>query len=89
MHYGQQMEFREEYEQGLKLYEAALSERDERGQTLCPPELVATANMGVARCNLRLGRNTYTYLCIYMICIYILCMCMYMCIHIYVYKYIV
>ena len=53
--YGQQMEFREEYEQGLKLFEAALNEQDDRGNVLCPKDLAQTANMGVARCNLRLG----------------------------------
>ena len=49
------MEFREEFEKGLKLFEAALSEQDDRGNHLCSSELAATANMGVARCNLRLG----------------------------------
>jgi hypothetical protein len=49
------MEFREEFEKGLKLFESALSEQDDKGKSLCSPELAATANMGVARCNLRLG----------------------------------
>jgi WD repeat-containing protein 19 len=53
--YGQQMEFREEYEQGLKLFEAALNERDDSGKSLCPADLAISATMGVARCNLRLG----------------------------------
>ena len=53
--YGQQMEFREEYEQALKLFESALTEQDDRGRILCPSVDAVTANMGVARCNLRLG----------------------------------
>ena len=53
--YGQQMECREEYEQALKLFESALTEQDDRGRVLCPPDFAVTANMGVARCNLRLG----------------------------------
>ena len=57
------MEFREEYEQSLKLYESALNEKDDRGVVLCPIDLTALANMGVARCNLRLGniRQVRTY----------------------------
>ena len=53
--YGQQMEFRGEYEQALKLFESALTEQDEKGRILCPPDHAVTANTGVARCNLRLG----------------------------------
>ena len=49
------MEFRGEYEQALKLFESALTEQDEKGRILCPPDQAVTANTGVARCNLRLG----------------------------------
>ena len=59
------MEFKEEYEQGLKLYESALNETDDRGVALCPSELKVSANTGVARCNLRLGNIRQV--CYYMI----------------------
>lgn len=49
------MEFKEEYQQSLKLFEAALNEQDARGNHLCSVELAGMANIGVARCNLRLG----------------------------------
>ena len=55
LQYGQQLEFREEIERALKMFEAALNTQDSEGNYVCPQSLVAQANMGVARCNLRLG----------------------------------
>lgn len=53
--YGQQLEFREEVDPALKMFESALNAQDEAGHGICPESLVPHAMMGVARCNLRLG----------------------------------
>jgi WD repeat-containing protein 19 len=53
--YGQQLEFREEIDQALKMFEAALNAQDDAGNGICPENLIPGAMMGVARCNLRLG----------------------------------
>jgi hypothetical protein len=55
LQYGQQLEFREETERALKMFEAALNTQDSEGNFVCPDSLLGVANMGVARCNLRLG----------------------------------
>mmetsp|Transcript_23630 Transcript_23630/g.32414 ORF Transcript_23630/g.32414 Transcript_23630/m.32414 type:complete len:1528 (-) Transcript_23630:123-4706(-) len=55
LQYGQQLEFREEIERALKMFEAALNTQDSEGNFVCPESLVSAANIGVARCNLRLG----------------------------------
>ena len=51
VHYGQQLEFRDEVDQALSLYELALGGGAEgKGEAVaCPPDLVPTATMGVAR----------------------------------------
>lgn len=53
--YGQQLEFRDDTDKALKMFESALNSQDENGQSMCPEHLVKTAMMGVARCNMRLG----------------------------------
>lgn len=55
LQYGQQLEFRDEIERALKMFEAALNTQDSKGNYVCPESLVSAANIGVARCNLRLG----------------------------------
>jgi WD repeat-containing protein 19 len=53
--YGQQLEFRDEIDAALKMYESALHTQDENGNNACPESLIPQAMVGVARCNLRLG----------------------------------
>ena len=53
--YGQQLEFRDEVDLALKMFESALSIVDSNGKGLCPEKSIPQAMMGVARCNLRLG----------------------------------
>lgn len=55
LQYGQQLEFRDEIERALKMFEATLNTQDSDGNFVCPKSMIAVANMGVARCNLRLG----------------------------------
>ena len=53
--YGQQLEFRGETDQALKMFDSALNAQDSKGRSCCPDQLVPLAMMGVARCNLRSG----------------------------------
>jgi len=53
--YGQQLEFRDDADSALKMFEDALAAQDEHGVGTCPQALVPVAMMGVARCTLRLG----------------------------------
>ena len=53
--YGQQLEFRENPERALRLFESALNAVDNDGMGICPESLTPVALSGVARCNLRLG----------------------------------
>jgi WD repeat-containing protein 19 len=53
--YGQQLEFRDEPDAALRMFDSALSITDDRGKALCPDSIATLANMGIARCNLRLG----------------------------------
>ena len=53
--YGQQLEFRENSERALRLFESALNAVDNEGMGMCPEALIPVATSGVARCNLRLG----------------------------------
>jgi WD repeat-containing protein 19 len=53
--YGQQLEFREDSDSALKMFENALNSQDNDGNNICPDSLISTAMMGVSRCNLRLG----------------------------------
>jgi WD repeat-containing protein 19 len=53
--YGQQLEFRDESEKALRLFESALNFVDENGMGLCPEALTPVAMAGIARCNLRQG----------------------------------
>jgi WD repeat-containing protein 19 len=53
--YGQQLEFRDETENALHMYEAALQTQDENGNNVCPEALAPSAMIGVSRCNVRLG----------------------------------
>ena len=52
--FGQQLEFREQVESALRMYETALNTSDTDGISI-PEKLLNTAMMGVARCNLRMG----------------------------------
>lgn len=62
LQYGQQLEFRDEVERALKMFEATLNTQDSDGNFVCPKSLIAVANMGVARCNLRLGNIRCDYI---------------------------
>lgn len=53
--YGQQLEFRDDGEAALRMFENALNAQDSNGNNSCPEALVPLAMKGVARCNLRLG----------------------------------
>mmetsp|Transcript_12987 Transcript_12987/g.19570 ORF Transcript_12987/g.19570 Transcript_12987/m.19570 type:complete len:1468 (+) Transcript_12987:23-4426(+) len=53
--YGQQLEFREESERALRLFESAINAVDNEGMGMCPEHLTPVAMAGIARCNLRLG----------------------------------
>ncbi len=61
LQYGQQLEFRDEIERALKMFEATLNTQDSEGNYVCPKSMIAVANMGVARCNLRLGNSRLSY----------------------------
>lgn len=54
--YGQQVEYRNDMDLALRMYEQALNTVDnETGNKLCPPDLEIVAMSGIARCQLRLG----------------------------------
>jgi WD repeat-containing protein 19 len=53
--FGQQLEFREDYERAFRLYESALNAVDNEGLGICPDNLVSVAMSGIARCHLRQG----------------------------------
>mmetsp|Transcript_13758 Transcript_13758/g.22763 ORF Transcript_13758/g.22763 Transcript_13758/m.22763 type:complete len:1465 (-) Transcript_13758:1902-6296(-) len=53
--YGQQLEFRDNSERALRLFESALNAVDNDGMGMCPEALTPVAMSGIARCNLRLG----------------------------------
>jgi len=55
--YGQQLEFKGETENALKMFDAALNAQDDKGRSCCPDALVPLAMMGVARCHLRSGNT--------------------------------
>ncbi|CAE7660587.1 WDR19, partial [Symbiodinium microadriaticum] len=53
--YGQQLEFRDDSDRALRLFESALNAVDNDGMGMCPEALAPVAMAGIARCNLRLG----------------------------------
>jgi len=53
--YGQQLEFKDETEKALHMYEMCLNTTDNNGVNICPESLSTTAMAGVVRCNIRLG----------------------------------
>ena len=53
--YGQQLEFRDDSDRALRLFESALNAVDNDGMGMCPEALTPVAMSGIARCNLRLG----------------------------------
>ncbi|GMH58387.1 hypothetical protein TrST_g1003 [Triparma strigata] len=53
--FAQQLEFKGEYENALKMYEAALNAMDEEGNLLATDAQQTTCMGGIARCTLRLG----------------------------------
>ena len=53
--YGQQLEFKGEYENALKMYESALEVMDDEGTLLHTETQQTTCMSGIARCTLRLG----------------------------------
>jgi WD repeat-containing protein 19 len=53
--HGEQLESRGQTQDAMTMFENALQCEDESGRQLCPEDLVRTAEMGIARCNLRMG----------------------------------
>lgn len=53
--YGQQLEFKDETEKALHMYEMSLNATDNNGNNICPESLSTSAMSGVVRCNLHLG----------------------------------
>ena len=53
--YAQQLEFKGEYENGLKMYESALNSMDDEGNLLATDAQQTICMGGIARCTLRLG----------------------------------
>lgn len=47
--YGQQLEFRDDSEHALGMYESALSSNESKSESKCSPELMAVARVGIAR----------------------------------------
>jgi WD repeat-containing protein 19 len=54
--YAQQMEFKDENEKALRLYQSGLDAVDNDGLGCCPDHLAVIAKCGEARCNLKLGQ---------------------------------
>ena len=55
--YGQQLEFHDDVENALKMYQSAVDSRDENGEYVCSDAQATVAKAGIARCNLRLGNT--------------------------------
>eukprot|EP01038_Epipyxis_sp_PR26KG_P006561 gene6561-9018_t len=53
--YGQQLEFRGDYDAALKMFQSAVEEKDGDGNNICSELLYNQAMMGISRCTLRLG----------------------------------
>jgi WD repeat-containing protein 19 len=53
--YGQQVEFRNDIELALRMYETAINTQDESCKPACPEALIRVASGGIGRCQLRLG----------------------------------
>eukprot|EP01041_Mallomonas_annulata_P000695 gene695-1331_t len=53
--FGQQLEFQDRIDDALQMFDSALNAQNEEGRHICPEELLTSASIGVARCNLRLG----------------------------------
>ena len=53
--YGQQLEFRDDNEGALRMFDSAINFQNSNGQNICPEHLVTMAMKGVARCDLRQG----------------------------------
>lgn len=53
--YGQQLEFRNDAEMALRMFELALNTTDHTGRNLCNDQFASLAMMGISRCQLKLG----------------------------------
>ena len=55
-YYGQQLEYKDDTEQALSMYESALQDSETKGEMKSLPDsLITLARMGLARCHLKLG----------------------------------
>jgi len=53
--YGQQLEFRDDNEGALRMFDSAINFQNSNGQNICTEHLITQAMKGVARCDLRQG----------------------------------